>query len=212
VTLKQGPVLLAPVVVLATPAYASAPLVQNFDPLLARKLASIYYPPLATVALAYPQATINHPLEGWGHLIPRDQGLNSLGAIWSSSLFPERAPAGWHLITCLMGGAMDPQIKELDEEEMIRLAHSDLQKIFGLRQDPKVIAYYRRDQAIPQYCLGHMAKVTQIKALLKARPGLFLCANYLAGLSLSEMVHQATQLAQPVRQYWLSQQTVSQYR
>jgi len=203
-----GESLRTEVLVLATPAYSSGNLLKPLHAALARKLLSIYYPPLVTVALGYPQATLNHPLEGWGHLIPKGQGLNTLGGIWSSSLFPGRAPAGWHLITCLLGGAADPQAQELEEEDLVRAAHCDLQKIFKMRQEPRLIDCHRRPASLPQYCLGHPQKVAQIESGLQQMPGLFLCGNYLAGISPSEVIAQATGVAPRIHQYWLSQQRV----
>jgi len=197
------------IIAFTTPAYTTGQLLKPLDPILARKLLSIYYPPLVTVALAYPKATLNHALDGWGHLTPRAQGFNTLGAIWSSSLFPDRAPAGWHLLTCLLGGAMDPQVQDLDEEDLIRLAHGDLQKIFGMRQEPRVLDCFRREHSLPQYCLGHGEKVRQIQGRLAQLPGLYLCGNYLGGPSPTEVIFQATHLATTIQAYWRSQERVT---
>ncbi len=209
---KSQPPINVPVVILATPAYVGAGLLKELDTILARKLASIYYAPMVTAALAYPQATIPHPLNGWGHLLPRDQGFNSLGAVWSSSVFPDRAPPGWHLMTTWLGGALDPQCADLDTDDLIRLAAGDLAKIFGLRQEPKLVGILRREQAIPQYCLGHVDKIRYLHERLKQFPGLFLCSNYLEGITLSDAIAQANAQAPLIQKYLQANRQVSQYR
>ncbi len=201
VEFQSGQILIVPTLVLATPAYVGATLLKDLAAPLARKLSSIYYPPLASVSLAYPQVALSHPLNGWGHLIGRPQGLNTLGAVWASSLFPQRAPVGWQVLTSLLGGTLDAQVQDLDEEDLIRLAHGDLQKIFGIRQEPKVLLCHRQERSYPQFCLGHTAKITYIENLLTKLPGLFLCHNYLSGSTLNDAVVQAQKTAQVVQQY-----------
>ena len=54
------------------------------------------------------RADVAHPLDGFGMLIPEKEGFNILGALFSSSLFPNRAPEGEVTITCYIGGARAP--------------------------------------------------------------------------------------------------------
>jgi len=82
----------ADVVVLATSAYRAAELAQTLSLTLERELAAVEYPPLAGICVAYKKGAVPHPLQGFGFLVPRDEGVRLLGCIWSSSLFPGRAP------------------------------------------------------------------------------------------------------------------------
>lgn len=193
--------ILARSVVLTVPAYVSAQLLQPLDNPLGRSLESIYYPPVAVLNLGYPVANLPRALDGFGHLIPRGQGMRTLGGIWSSSLFAQRAPEGWCQITCFIGGTTDPSSQDLSERELVRLAHRDLQQVLGLRGAPKVLAITRWPRAIPQYALGHLPKQMRIEARLTGLQGIFLAGNYFGGVSLGDCVVRAQVQAGQVQTY-----------
>ena len=79
-------------VVVATPAFAAADIVRSLSDKAAEALTAIPYPPVIVVAAAFPKDQISRSLDGFGFLIPRSEGLRMLGCVWSSSLFPGRAP------------------------------------------------------------------------------------------------------------------------
>jgi oxygen-dependent protoporphyrinogen oxidase len=117
-------------------------------------LAEVYYPPVASVVLGFRRAEVAHPLDGFGMLIPEKEGFNILGALFSSSLFPNRAPEGEVMITCYIGGARAPQLPLNTPEALAEIAVKDLGTILGVRGRPTFqhVAVYR--QAIPQYNVG----------------------------------------------------------
>ncbi|WP_322111849.1 protoporphyrinogen oxidase [Aerosakkonema funiforme] len=188
--------------VLTSPAYVTSEVWQNLAPSASQALKEIPYPPVACVVLAYPETALKHPLRGFGNLIPRGQGIRTLGTIWSSSLFPGRAPAGWQLLTNFIGGATDIEIGDLDDEQIVRAVHQDIRRIL-LKQDlqPKVIAVHLWKRAIPQYTLGHHQRLEQINRDLEQFPGLFLCSNYFDGVSLGDCVKRAVERSAEIRQY-----------
>ncbi len=189
-------------VVLTTPAYVAANLLQPLQPLLSKALLEIPYPPVACVVLAYPENALKRPLRGFGNLIPRGQGIRTLGTIWSSTLFPGRAPKGWQILTNFIGGATDPEIADLDADQIVQEVHRDLRQIV-LRSDvpPKVLAVNLWQRAIPQYTLGHHGRLNQINQCLQQFPGLYLCGNYLDGVSLGDCIKRAQELATEVCEY-----------
>lgn len=191
----------AEAVVLATPAFAAAHLVKSLSGELAQVLASIEYPPLAVVCLGYDQAAIPRPLDGFGFLVPRSQGLRILGCIWSSSLFPGRAPEGKVCLTNFIGGATDPAVRELSDVELIQTVHQELQITLGVKADPHVIAVHCYAHTIPQYNLGHQSKLQQIEEHLGYIPGLFLVGNYLRGVSVGDCVREAARVAESIAQH-----------
>ncbi|MBK4729107.1 protoporphyrinogen oxidase [Oxynema sp. CENA135] len=192
-------------VVLTTPTYVTADL---FDPLhgeIARALRGFVYPSVACVVLGYPTSAFKRPLNGFGNLIPRNQGIRTLGTIWSSSLFSGRAPEGWNLLINFIGGTGDPAIAELEKEEIVRVVHRDLLKTLLARDvDPKVLAVHLWKRAIPQYCLGHHQRWEQIDRGLQEFPGLYLCGNYSDGVAVGDCVRRARDRAAQIRQYLAS--------
>lgn len=189
----------AKTLVLTTPAYVTAKLVKDLSPEASAALEDIFYPPVACVVLAYPDEALQFPLRGFGNLNPRSENIRTLGTIWSSTLFPGRTPKGWNLVTNFIGGATDPDIAKLSEDQIINQVHQDLQKVLVKpNTDPKPLAVHLWSQAIPQYDLGHLQRLKTIREGLKPFSGLFLCSNYLDGVALGDCVRRGEETAQAV--------------
>jgi len=193
-------------VVITSPAYVAAELLQPLASQASLALRKFYYPPVASVVLAYPISALKYPLRGFGNLIPRSQGIRTLGTIWTSSLFPGRAPQGWQVLTSYIGGATDSEITDLDSEQIAQAVHQDLCKIL-LKPDaqPKVLAVHLWQRAIPQYTLGHEQRWQQITTNLQQLPGIYLCSNYIDGVALPDCVLRAQGRAADINQYLQSQ-------
>ncbi|MGB3532728.1 MAG: protoporphyrinogen oxidase [Microcoleaceae cyanobacterium] len=189
----------AKTVVLTAPAHVVAEILQPLHSSLSQVLEEIDYPPVACVVLAYPVSAFKQKLDGFGNLIPRGQGIRTLGTIWSSSLFPGRAPEGWQILTNFIGGATDREIATLEDSEIVKAVHQDLCQTL-LRQDiqPKVLAVNLWKRAIPQYDLGHLKRLEKINQSLKDLPGLYLCSNYIDGVALGDCVRRAFQQAETI--------------
>ncbi|MCY7332747.1 MAG: protoporphyrinogen oxidase [Pseudanabaena sp. CAN_BIN31] len=185
-------------VVLTTPAYVTAKLLADLLPAASRALNEIFYPTVACVVLAYPKHEFMYDMKGFGNLIPRTQGVRTLGTIWSSSLFAGRAPAGWQLLLNFIGGTLDPALAELSELEMIEAVHQDLKKTI-LRPDtkvePKAIAVHVWDKAIPQYEIGHLERLAIVETELQKSQGLYISANFIGGVALGDCIKRGLQEA-----------------
>lgn len=185
-------------VIIAAPSRAAASMVALLSDELGRLLEEIYYPPLSIICLSYDESAIKTRLDGFGFLVPPGERLNILGCVWNSSLFKGRAPEGKALVTLFIGGARNPDAAHLPDAEIVALAHSELQKILGISSEPRLIAITRWECAIPQYNLGHAARVRRIEALLQNIPGLYLIGNYLHGVSTGDCVKEADRVAKDV--------------
>jgi protoporphyrinogen/coproporphyrinogen III oxidase len=190
-------------VVLTTPAYVTAELLQPLEPSVSSALQAFTYPTVASVVLAYPMSDLKGKLVGFGNLIPRGQGIRTLGTIWTSSLFADRAPAGWQTLTSYIGGATDSGIGNLDAEQIVGDVHRDLSRILLKPEaaQPKVLAVKIWKRAIPQYNLGHFDRLQQIDRGLKSLPGLYLCTNYFGGVALGDCVRRGFERAIEVGEY-----------
>jgi oxygen-dependent protoporphyrinogen oxidase len=188
-------VLPASAVILAAPAYHAAEMVRPLSAALAAELAAIEYPPLASVCIAFRSSEVPRALDGFGFLAPRGEGLRALGCIWSSSLFSGRAPEGSALLTLFLGGATDPGVAGMSDDAVADQVRRDLAAALGIQAPGRVVQIRRLDRAIPQYALGHPARVERIEAELRRIPGLHLAGNYLRGVSIGDCVKQAGELA-----------------
>jgi oxygen-dependent protoporphyrinogen oxidase len=181
--------------VVSTPAYVTGRLLGAVAPEIAALVAEIPYVSIASVPLAYRAEQVAHKLDGFGFLAPRGEGLRTLGSIWNSSLFAGRAPEGWVCITNFIGGATDTEAIKLGDEELIGVVHNDLNLVLNLRGEPRRLPIMRHERAIPQYTLGHAARVERIEAALRGIPGLHLAGNYMRGISLGDCIKQAERVA-----------------
>ncbi|MDD5542940.1 MAG: protoporphyrinogen oxidase [Acidobacteriia bacterium] len=161
-------------------------------------LQKVELPPLAGVCLAYKKTDVPHNLRGFGFLIPRSEKIRMLGCIWSSSLFAHRAPEGWVLLTNFIGGATDPAILDLTEGQLLEAVRKDLRTVLGITAPPRVVALNRYEQAIPQYNLGHKARIEEVLSAVSTVPGLAITGNYLSGVSVGDCVKQASELVRQI--------------
>jgi protoporphyrinogen/coproporphyrinogen III oxidase len=200
VELEDGRSFEADAVVLAGSASSSATLVEGFDGTLAAVLREIPTAPLAVVCLGYETARLDHPLDGFGFLVPRGEGIASLGALWDSSIYPGRAPQGRSLIRVMMGGAHDASAVMLDDEALIDRARADLETTMRLTIEPVFTRVFRHPAGIPQYTVGHLSRLATIEERIQRHPGLFLAGNSYRGVSINACIADAGPLANRVRQ------------
>jgi oxygen-dependent protoporphyrinogen oxidase len=188
-------------VVIATPAYAAAHLLETFSPHLAHTLSGIAYAPVAVVACTYYRQQVGDPLEGFGFLVPRGEKVRTLGTVWNSSLFPGRAHQGSVTITSFIGGATDPEIMNLNEENIAAIVTQENARILGISGPPVEVAVWKYPRALPQYNLGHGHIVETIRDAERASPGLFFAGNYLEGPAVGKCVENGFQTAEAVSKY-----------
>jgi protoporphyrinogen/coproporphyrinogen III oxidase len=151
-------------------------------------LSEIRYPPVASVVLGFRREDVAHPCEGFGMLIPRVEGFKILGTIFSSSLFPNRAPAGHHTLTSYIGGERYPELASLPPDKLYDLTCEDLRILLGVRGKPTFQHCVFYPRAIPQYNVGYgRYRVLMAEAESKA-DGLFLAGHYRDGVSLSDSI------------------------
>lgn len=185
-------------VIIATAAPAAASLIASLSNELSRLLSEVQYPPLSVVSVAYDESSVRTRLDGFGFLAPPSEGLKILGCVWNSSLFPDRAPQRKVLITAFVGGALNQSAARAADAELVAAVHGELQRVLGISSDPQVIAITRYERSIPQYNIGHYARVKQIEDLLSQLPGLGLTGNYLHGVSTGDCIKEADRVARAV--------------
>ncbi len=195
VQLENGGEEEADALILATPAHAQTRILQRFDPLLAKLLSAIPYPPLSVCCFGYQTQRVGKVLDGFGFLVPSKEGRGVLGTIIDSNVFPGRAPEGSVLLRSMVGGARAPELATLPDEQLIDRVRDDLHDILGLQSEPDFIRIFRHERAIPQYVVGHAARLAAIDESLHRHPGLVLTGNAFKGVSLNDCVVNAWKTA-----------------
>jgi len=197
-TLASGEQCQAGAVVLATPAFVSADLLAPLLPEAAAELAAIPYAGVRVLGLGFNRRDVPHPLNGFGYLVVPGEGQRILGCLWTSSLFPTQAPPGKVLLRILGGGVFDPDFVTLDDSEALRIVQHDLQLSLGLTQEPELVYQLAWPRGIPQYLVGHSARVARIMAATQSLPGLYLTGNAYYGVGLNDCVRDAQRVARAI--------------
>jgi len=180
-------------VVLATPAREAALLVASFAPVAAAALRAIPHPPLVVLHLAWPIDAFSSPPRGFGHLVVPQPERRVLGAIYSSSLFPDRAPVGRFLTTVFLGGTRDPAAVDLSGPELAAIAEHDL-AVLHPSSPFEIVRITRYARALPQYDLDHTSRIEALQHTERDWPGLSFLGNYRGGVSVGDVVANATRL------------------
>jgi oxygen-dependent protoporphyrinogen oxidase len=185
-------------VILATPSFTSADLVEGFAPGLAADLRPIEYVSTATVTLAYREADLVRPLDGYGYVIPRREGRKALACTWTSTKFPHRAPEGHALIRVFIGRAGQESDIAWDDRGLLEIAQEELKLTLGIGVDPLLTRIYRWEKAMPQYNLGHPERLQRIARYLSSISGLALAGNAYQGIGIPDCIHSGELAAQKI--------------
>ena len=153
---------------------------------------------MVVIALGFPRAAVAHDLDGFGMLVPSREKKMLLGALWTSSIFPGRAPAGQVLIRCMAGGAANPQVMDWDDGALIEVIVDELRPHLGLRGAPSMVELVRWERAIAQYEPGHLARLREIDRSAQSVPGLLLTGSSYRGISVNACIKEAEQVAREV--------------
>lgn len=173
-------------VVFAAPLHilSDLPLPGNVD---TSTLANVIYAPLSVIYHGYRRNDVRHPLDGFGLLVPRvERAFRILGTLFTSSIFPGRAPEGHVLLTTFVGGMRHPDLAGRPTGELSEIVRRDLTKLLGLRGDPAFEHLVEWPSAIPQYQLGYETVIGAIEQLESALSGWYMAGNYRTGVSVGE--------------------------
>jgi oxygen-dependent protoporphyrinogen oxidase len=191
VGLAGGDAVAADAVVLACEAPQAARTLRYLDPALTHLLEGIAYASSATVTLAHRRADVRHPLDGFGFVVPRREGRPIIACTFSSVKYPGRAPEGFVLLRCFLGGALDEAAVQADDGALVATARAQLGELLGLRGEPVLARVARYPHAMPQYHVGHLARVEAIERGLRRHPGLALAGGAYRGVGIADCVHSA---------------------
>lgn len=186
--LTDGRQIEATGIVLAVPPGAASQLLKPVAPGLAADLGGIETAGAAIVSLGFARDQVGHPLDAAGMVVPRASGRRLLAASFSSSKFSGRAPAGAVLLRGFIGGALDPGVASLPDQEVINLVLADLGEMLGIQGEPRFVRIDRWHDAMPQYHVGHCQRVARIQKAETALPGFGLAGGAYLGVGIPQVI------------------------
>ena len=200
ITTNTGEQIKADAVCLAVPAYVAAKLLNDLNSNLAAKLKQIKYASTATINFAYKRSAINHPLEGFGFVVPFIEKRSLIACTFSSVKFSGRAPANHVLLRAFAGGALQPDIFALDESELAAKVETDLRELLGITAKPLFTEVAKWERSMPQYEVGHLDRITEIENEVSKLPGLTLAGNAYRGAGIPDCIRSGEAAAETILQ------------
>ena len=194
VRLEGGGEQKADALILATPGHITARFLQSVTPKAAELLKQIKYVSTATVTIAYKKEGFSHALDGFGFVVPKCEGRSILACTWTSSKFPHRAPEGHVMLRCYLGGALQEDIAEKDEETMASLVKQDLKEIMGITEEPVFCKVFHNRKSNVQYHVNHSARIDTI--MQEVQESLFLAGSAYRGIGIPDCIQSGTQAAE----------------
>jgi protoporphyrinogen/coproporphyrinogen III oxidase len=185
----DGSAAVADGVIIATESHQAGRMLRYTDPSLSHLLDGIAYASSATVTLGWRRADIPHPLDGFGFVVPQVERRPIIACTFSSVKYRGRAPDGFALLRVFVGGALNEAILDGDDETLSRVARAELGELLGIQAPPLFSRVSRYPKAMPQYHVGHLARVEAIEGCLRAHPGLALAGGAYRGVGIADCVH-----------------------
>jgi len=192
----------ADVIVHTAPASAQSESLQEFDPALAEELASVKFTPVNVVLLGYRTQDAPMAPDGFGYIAPQNTRRDVLGLQWCSAIFPGRAPPGMVLWRALCGGVNRTDVTHWPDDILVSAVHREMQLAMKVTAAPVFTQVIRWPQAIPQYEVGHMARLARIDELGAKHPGLILAGNSHRGVAMNDCTEQAEVIAARLSGQW----------
>jgi oxygen-dependent protoporphyrinogen oxidase len=198
VVLAGGANVEADAVVLATPAHHAARIVTGLDRELAAELAGIPYASSVVVTLAYRRRDLSHPLDGFGFVVPLVERRRLLACTFSSVKYAGRAPADHVLLRAFLGGVLQARFAELGDADLETAVRQELAELLGITAPPELVRIHRHAEAMPQYHVGHLARVGRIDDRLGRHPGLVVAGSAYRGIGIPDCIRGGETAAEAV--------------
>ncbi len=178
--------------IVCTSARGAAECLQDAAPQLSTSLRRIEMMPVATATCQYGPAAAR--LKGFGCLFPRTEGFRARGVLFNEYIFAGRGPA--HSETWIFGGALDPDIGQLADPELIKLIAGERERLYGAVDEPIGIHLTNWPEALPHYSIDLERILTQLPA---PPVNIALVGNYLGRIGLAKIIESAAFVAREFR-------------
>uniref|UniRef100_A0A803MZB1 Protoporphyrinogen oxidase n=1 Tax=Chenopodium quinoa TaxID=63459 RepID=A0A803MZB1_CHEQI len=160
--------------------------------------------PLSVIITTFKKANVKRPLKGFGVLVPSNEqhnGLKTLGTLFSSMMFPDRAPSDVYLYTTFVGGSRNRELAKASKDELKQIVSSDLQQLLGTDAEPSFVNHYYWSNAFPLYGRNYDSVLRAIEKMERDLPGVFYAGNHKDGLSVGKSIASGYKAAEHVISY-----------
>jgi protoporphyrinogen/coproporphyrinogen III oxidase len=185
-------------VILATPSFQTAELLRGVASGAADDLKQISYASTATVSLAFRQKDFPRPLDSFGFVVPAIERRKIMACTFSSLKYPGRAPEGYVLLRAFVGGSLQPHLFQDDDVTMVKNVRAELASLLGVTAEPFFSRLWRHPDSMPQYLVGHEARIKRIETALDRFPTLALAGSAYHGVGISDCVRSGEEAAEKV--------------
>jgi oxygen-dependent protoporphyrinogen oxidase len=183
-------------VIVALPAPRAATVLADLDRELSRELSEIPYAGCVIVLVGYRRDQFTRPLSGFGFVVPDVEHRRIIACSYSSQKFTERAPSDSVLLRVFLGGAGHPEVELLGDDDLQQIARSEIEELLGAHGEPQLCQVRRWSGAMPQYHVGHLARVARIFERASRYAGLALAGNAYHGVGIPNCIHSGEQAAE----------------
>ena len=187
--------------IMATGAETASQMLTSVDSQLSRLLAGIETASSAIVAVGINRNQLEQPFDGFGIIYPHIDNGQVIAISFSSNKFAGRCNDDQLLIRAFIGGAMQSELVDLDDEALIEIALAQLDKSVGLEGQPIFNRVFRWRNCMPQYHLGHVERVEQIETLVGRHTNFALAGNSYRGVGIPACVESGKNAASKVLQF-----------
>ncbi len=176
-------------IIVTTPAWAAARLLKGCDDdALVQSLTDIEYASSAIVVSGHHLSDFKHPLNAFGLVVPAVENRKVLAVSFTSRKFSGRAPEGRILLRTFVGGAMQPELFDQSDDDILRMVHGELKSLLGMQADPTFSTVARYARSMPQYHVGHLGRVQRIDERVAEHPGLEIAGNAYNGVGIPDSI------------------------
>jgi oxygen-dependent protoporphyrinogen oxidase len=198
IVLADGSVIAADGVVLAAPASQTASMLKSIAQDAASDLQQITYASTATVSFAYRSEDFPKQPDSFGFVVPAIERRKIVACTFSSLKYPGRAPRSHILLRAFVGGALQPELFDADDATMESNVRSELSRLLGVTAQPQFSRLWRHPNSMPQYHVGHPARVQRIESSLSSFSTLALAGSAYHGVGIADCVRTGEEAAEKV--------------
>ncbi|UOD34178.1 protoporphyrinogen oxidase [Deferribacteraceae bacterium V6Fe1] len=173
-------------IIMTCPSYEASKMTKSLNENLSKEFSNIPYAPAFVVGLGFEEKDVEDKLDGFGYLIPAKENRKILGALFTSSIFPERVKNGKKLVRVIMGGDRNRWILDKSDEELLDIAFNEIKDTLKIKNKPESRIFFRWEKAIPQYYIGHLKAVKNIEDIADSIGNFYVGGNILYGVGIND--------------------------